>query len=54
MRSREEPGGAHTPGWCGLTPGRASPVWGRPGPLLVSPLRVLHHPRKPKSGGTQS
>jgi hypothetical protein len=25
-RSREEPGGAHTPGWRGLTPGRASPV----------------------------
>jgi hypothetical protein len=25
-RSREEPGGALTPGWCGLTPGRASPV----------------------------
>jgi hypothetical protein len=25
-RSREEPGGALTPGWHGLTPGRASPV----------------------------
>jgi hypothetical protein len=25
-RSREEPGGALTPGWRGLTPGRASPV----------------------------
>jgi hypothetical protein len=25
-RSREEPGGALTPGWCGLTPGRTSPV----------------------------
>jgi hypothetical protein len=25
-RSREEPGGALTPGWCDLTPGRASPV----------------------------
>jgi hypothetical protein len=25
-RSREKPGGALTPGWCGLTPGRASPV----------------------------
>jgi hypothetical protein len=25
-RSRDEPGGAHTPGWRGLTPGRASPV----------------------------
>jgi hypothetical protein len=25
-RSREEPRGALTPGWRGLTPGRASPV----------------------------
>jgi hypothetical protein len=25
-RSREEPGGAHMPGWRGQTPGRASPV----------------------------
>jgi hypothetical protein len=25
-RSREEPGGAHTPGWRDLTAGRASPV----------------------------
>jgi hypothetical protein len=25
-RTRQEPGGAHTPGWRGLTPGRASPV----------------------------
>jgi hypothetical protein len=25
-RSREEPGGALTPGWRGLTPGCASPV----------------------------
>jgi hypothetical protein len=25
-RSREEPGGAHMPGWRGLTPGHASPV----------------------------
>jgi hypothetical protein len=25
-RSREEPGGAHTPGWHLLTPGRASPM----------------------------
>jgi hypothetical protein len=25
-RRREELGGAHTPGWRGLTPGRASPV----------------------------
>jgi hypothetical protein len=25
-RSREDPGGAHTPGWRGLTPGCASPV----------------------------
>jgi hypothetical protein len=25
-RIREEPGGAHVPGWRGLTPGRASPV----------------------------
>jgi hypothetical protein len=25
-RSQEELGGALTPGWCGLTPGRASPV----------------------------
>jgi hypothetical protein len=25
-RSREDPGGAHTPGWRSLTPGRASPV----------------------------
>jgi hypothetical protein len=29
-------------------------VWGCPGPLLVSTLCVLHHPRKPKSGGAQS
>jgi hypothetical protein len=25
-RSREEPGGPHTPGWRGQPPGRASPV----------------------------
>jgi hypothetical protein len=25
-RSREEPGGAHTPGWRGQTPGRTSPM----------------------------
>jgi hypothetical protein len=25
-RSRDEPGGTHTPRWRGLTPGRASPV----------------------------
>jgi hypothetical protein len=25
-RSREEPGGAHTPGWRGQSPGHASPV----------------------------
>jgi hypothetical protein len=25
-RSRGEPGGAHAPGWSGLTPGHASPV----------------------------
>jgi hypothetical protein len=25
-RSREEPGGVFTPGWRGLTPGRASPM----------------------------
>jgi hypothetical protein len=25
-RSREEPGGAHMPGWCGQPPGHASPV----------------------------
>jgi hypothetical protein len=28
-------------------------VWGHPGPLQVLPLRVLHHPQKPKSGGAQ-
>jgi hypothetical protein len=53
-RSWDEPRGTHTPGWRDLTPGRASPIWGRPGPLLISPLRVLHHPQKPKSGGAQS
>jgi hypothetical protein len=25
-RSREGPGGPHTPGWCGQPPGHASPV----------------------------
>jgi hypothetical protein len=35
------------PGWRGLTPSRASPMWGHPGALLVSPpLRILHRPRK--------
>jgi hypothetical protein len=29
-------------------------VWGHLGPLLVSPLHVLHRPQKPKSkGGAQ-
>ena len=45
------PRGPHTEGWCGLAPGRAALVWGHPGPLQLSPLRVLHRPRKPKSGG---
>jgi hypothetical protein len=52
-RSREEPRGRHTHRGRGLTPGRAGLLCGHPGPLLPSPLRVFHCPRKPKSRGAQ-
>jgi hypothetical protein len=48
-RSREEPQGRHTHRGRGLAPGRAGLLCGHPGPLLSSPLRVFHRPRKPKS-----
>jgi hypothetical protein len=48
-RSREEPRGRLTHRGCGLTPGRVGLLCGHPGPLLPSPLRVFHRPRKPKS-----
>jgi hypothetical protein len=50
-RSREEPRGRHTHRGRGLTPGRTGLLCGHPSPLLPSPLRVFHHPRKPKSRG---
>jgi hypothetical protein len=50
-RRREEPGSRLTRRGRGLAPGRAGLLCGHPGPLQVSPLRVLHRPRKPKSGG---
>jgi hypothetical protein len=50
-RRREEPKGGHTTRGRRPTPGRAGLWWGHPGPLLPSPLRIFHHPRKPKSRG---
>jgi hypothetical protein len=50
-RRPEEPQGRLTHRGRGVTPGRAGLLCGRPGPLLPSPLRVFHHPRKPKSRG---
>jgi hypothetical protein len=50
-RRREEPQGRLTHRGRGLTPGRAGLLCGRPSPLLPLPLRVFHHPRKPKSRG---
>jgi hypothetical protein len=50
-RSREEPQGRLTHRGRGLTPGHAGLLCGHPGPILPSPLRVFHHPRKPRSRG---
>jgi hypothetical protein len=35
----------------GPAPGCAAQWWEPPGPLLPSPLRIFHRPRKPKWGG---
>jgi hypothetical protein len=50
-RSREDPRGRLTHRGRGLTPGHVGLLCGHPGPLLPSPLRVFHLPRKPKSKG---
>jgi hypothetical protein len=50
-RRREEPQGRHTHRGRGPASGGAGLLCGRPGPLLLSPLRVFDCPRKPKSRG---
>jgi hypothetical protein len=50
---RGEPLGAHTTRWRGLALGHATQWCGRPGPPLLVPPRVYHHPRKPKTGRDQ-
>jgi hypothetical protein len=52
-RRREEPQARLTHRGHDPTPGRAGLLCGHPGPLLPSPLRVYHRPRKPKLRGAQ-
>jgi hypothetical protein len=48
-RKWEGPQGGLTTRGRGPAPGHAHLWWEPPGPLLPSPIRIFHHPRKPKS-----